>query len=157
MIDQDTRRRPDFKPGVSVRLADGQFWILPVPARCAAADPSIDATPEISSYRTYELLLEAITEAVDDSDQFLAELALAIELLGTNYALGHEDYRSLLTFDPLDPARSSLRTDLHSVAIMHLRLGFGRAQTGSMMLRWHWKVPRFRSRRNRSQMSSPAA
>lgn len=157
MIDQQTRRQPGFYPGISVRLADGQFWIFPVPTRSTLETSAEDIPRDDSHERAYHLILEAIAESENDSDQFLGELALAIQLLGNNYALADDDFRALLSFNQADPGRASLRKDLHSVALSHLRAGHCRVTDRSTISKWTWRVPHWKSQRDQARMSDPAA
>src|SRR5688572_24493754 len=66
MLDEPTRRRPDFLPGGPIRLADGQDWTFPAPGEAADFGPD------------YAALVAAIDEAEDPAERLRAELALAI-------------------------------------------------------------------------------
>jgi hypothetical protein len=48
----------------------------------------------------YRSLLRAVREAGDEAERCLAELALAIFLLGCNYELSPVDYQRLLVLPP---------------------------------------------------------
>jgi len=125
MLAETNLRLPQFRPGPSIRLADGQFWTFPAatvsepsPQRPQdeperdADEPGLDAD--------YIALLEAIQEAEDRSDQLRAELALAIHLLSQNYDLDPDDYQTLLGFEPGSPELKAAQEAFHELALDHL-------------------------------------
>jgi len=116
-------RRPDFRPGIAIRLANGQAWTFPAPS----ASPGMAAEGDLSGRRSsrpdpeYEALIRAVLEAEDEIEGRRVELALAIYLLGQNYDLGPADYSRLLEFPPGNPALAALQRDFHNLAADHLR------------------------------------
>jgi hypothetical protein len=158
MVDQEIRRQPGFRSGLSVRLADGQFWTFPVPSVRNTAESGADLDEEGPPSPTYDALLRAMGEADDDSELFLTELAFAIELLSRNYRLGAAEYRGLLSFAVSDPARSSLRNDLHGLAQIHLRRSPERsAAVQGARHGWLWGISSLKSRHDQRRVANPAA
>ncbi len=158
MINQETRHQPGFGPGISVRLQDGQFWIFPVPVFRDGEATSVKSTRDKLASPVYEQLLEAMFEAEDHSALALAELALAIELLGWNYLLVAEEYRSLLCFSALDSAGSSFRAELHRLAQLHLVSHLdGSTKHLAARRKCFWGIPTPSIQRPQSQIANPAA
>jgi hypothetical protein len=93
LADETSRRRPDFRDGTRIRLADGQKWTLPAPPK--PTERIVGPFPP-----QYDDLIQAVRESETASDRRLAELALAIFLLGHNYRLSATDYEQLLGFAP---------------------------------------------------------
>jgi hypothetical protein len=110
MRDPVTCRRPEFRPGTALRLADGQTWILPAPL--ALEGDSLDSTLP---------LVAAIAQADSRADLLRAELALGINLIAANYDLPPLILGALLDFPAGDPALAEFQTDLHQIAMDHLR------------------------------------
>jgi hypothetical protein len=102
MIDEHARRREGFDPGITVEMADGQPWSLPMPS-LEDADAELQAT------------LHAVFESEDRAERLRSELALTILLLARNYDLAAEDYQLLLSFAPDDPALSRLQQAVHAM------------------------------------------
>jgi hypothetical protein len=106
-------RRSWFREGRKIRLADGQTWTLPAP-------------PKASEWKTvpfgteYSGLIQSILEAEEEHEQRLAELALAIFLLGHNYSLSPADYERLLGFAPESPDSTKWKLAFHDIAQEHL-------------------------------------
>jgi hypothetical protein len=103
-IDELTRRRPTFVPGVPIML-DGQEWHFPRPkiryrlghsdgvptlARCFTFGPNDDALDFPFATRT-------------GGDGCMGCLALASAMLLANYELSDDEVSSLLSADILDP------------------------------------------------------
>lgn len=109
MLDPMFYRGCDFRPGVSVHLADGQVWMLPEPA--FAVDPC----------HVYRALLTSLITAEDRFELLRAELALGIYLIITNYDLPPLSLGALLDFSQDDPELTRLHAVLHAVALDHLR------------------------------------
>lgn len=107
-------RRPGFRPGRTIRLADGQFWTFPVPAEGERID-------FLASGSAYEALLKACLEAEDEPDRRRGELALGIALMDANYFLESSDFTSLLEFEPGDPSAVSVQECLTGIAWEHIR------------------------------------
>ena len=116
MLNERTRRRPDFLAGAPLRLADGQPWTLPA-AEGGPLGP------------IGEGLVAAIREAEDEAELVRAELALAVALLGRNYALGPSEYRELLEAEPGSPAASDLRLALRQLGRDHVQAASAPAPT----------------------------
>jgi hypothetical protein len=106
-------RCPSFRDGVDIRLADGQFWTLPAPPKTSES--------RYESFGTeYTDIIHALMEVNDRSEQRLAELALAIFLLGLNYSLSPSDYECLLGFSPESPELTTVQLTFHRIAQDHL-------------------------------------
>jgi hypothetical protein len=103
---ESARRRPGFVPTVAIELADRQTWWFPGP------DPRPD-DPD------YQALVRSVLEAEDAPERSLAELALAILLLGCNYALSAAAFQELLIFAPGDPALLRVRAAFSVLAAAH--------------------------------------
>ena len=104
MIDEVSRRRPDFSPGVSVTLADGQRWHL--------RRPAIRVEPVMASGEVTAVLVGL--SGVPDYDDLCAELygerggsvvsgwkvrfSIGVILLRGNYSLSDSEYMSLLSW-----------------------------------------------------------
>jgi hypothetical protein len=111
MLDLMIQRRSGFRRGTSVRLADGNSWIL------------ADATPSESegSIAAYNELIGAVAEADDPVDLLRAELAFGIFLLAENYVFPPLILGGLLGFPCAAPELAALQAGLHVAAIEHLR------------------------------------
>jgi hypothetical protein len=68
--------------------------------------------------------MKAIREAEDRSEQRLAELTLAIFLLGHNYLPSALNFEDLLTFVPDSPESAAAQLAFHRVAQEHLHSFF---------------------------------
>jgi hypothetical protein len=109
MPDPLIRRRPGFRPGTPVLLADGQAWVLPDPDVSAGLTPPLDA------------LIAGVVEAGDATERLRAELALGIYLISANYDLPPLALGPLLEFRPGDPSLARFQADLHQVALAYVR------------------------------------
>jgi hypothetical protein len=107
MLDEPTRRRPDFLPGSPIRLADGQLWTFPAPAHEAEFGPD------------YPAAIAAVDEAEDRAERLRAELALAILLLCRNYDLSPDALSGLLRYAPGNPALAQLQEAFGRLAREH--------------------------------------
>lgn len=144
MLDERSLRRPNFRTGVEVRLADGQSWTFPAPP-----ESSGDCPAGVDGLRTdpqYRAIVGAILEAEDRDDRLRAELALAIYLLGRNYRLGAAEYGRLLEYRPGDPALEAMQAAVGEVAAGHAREALRRADlqptgTPAMLRRGFRTVP----------------
>lgn len=121
MTTEELLRRPDYRRGVMIRLADGQLWSFPTPMPKMMAAPDGHLEHEKSNPVESDLLdlLLAIREAEDRAEALRAELALAIHLLQCNYDLGADDYRRLLDFEPGNPELTRVQQAFHEVARLH--------------------------------------
>jgi hypothetical protein len=90
VVDELLSRRREFRAGRQIQLADGQWWTFPAPGDGAGID--------VEERGDYQGLIRAVLEAEDGSERLLAELALAIHLIGVNYKLSPENLAFLLTF-----------------------------------------------------------
>jgi hypothetical protein len=107
-------RRLHFRPGPSIRLADGQWWTFPAP-------PGRDASGVAGFGPDYVAAVAAIGEAEDEAERFRAELALAICLLCRNYDLDPDALCDLLGYRPGDPALAATQAAFRRVAQEHAR------------------------------------
>jgi hypothetical protein len=115
VLDELLCRRPEFKPGVAIRLADDQAWIFPAPPS------NRDLGTEDEDYRG---LLNVLCEAEDLRELRMAELAMAIFLIRQNYRLIAKDLESLLSFPPGSQALANSQSAFHALAQAHLRAQF---------------------------------
>ena len=106
-------RRSTFRGGSGILLADDRVWNLPAPA-------AVVRTAEAENAARYSELLRAVREADGESDRGLAELALAIFLLGLNYDLSAADLQDLLAFEPESAALHDWRRNLSEIVASHL-------------------------------------
>ncbi len=86
MPGETTLRRPTFRDGNRIRMADDQEWSFPDPPP-AGVDAQFDA------------LVEALREAEDHDEVLRIELAISILLLSRNYNLTPADYRRIFDFE----------------------------------------------------------
>lgn len=109
MIDTISRRRPGFRSGRSIHLADAQEWTVPEPNAL------------IDSGSIYDALIEGVASADSRPEILRAELALGIHLISLNYDLSPLILGALLDFPEEDPALAQLQSELHEVAVEHVR------------------------------------
>jgi hypothetical protein len=93
VVDELSTRRSRFQPGTSIRLANDQEWIFPAPTAGSRFAFELEGAEYLG-------VIQAVLEAEDQSERRLAELALAIFLIGLNYQLSSTDLVDLLTFQP---------------------------------------------------------
>lgn len=129
-LNETDLRRPDFVPGTSVTLADGQSWSLRRPARRFLPDDSpegfrtILVIPGNDRYATAlrqreELFGAQGTNEVQVGQLVGIELALGMTILLANYDLTAEQAASLLEFgydEQADPVGLALRDAVMAVA-----------------------------------------
>ena len=106
-------RRPSFRDGVRIRLADGEMWVFPAPPKPVESKSVLFGTE-------YMGLIQAIMEAEERSEQCLAELAFAIYLLKCNYSLTSADFEYLLGFSPESSESADSQVAFHLIAQEHL-------------------------------------
>jgi hypothetical protein len=111
--DELLSRRPEFRPGSQIRLADGQLWTFPAPG-----DGERLGLENESEYRG---LIRVILESEDTSDWRMAELALAIHLLQSNYRLDPPELSHLLTFPSGSSELMQSQRDFEALAVAHIR------------------------------------
>jgi hypothetical protein len=121
MLDETARRRPDFREGTTVRLADGQDWVFPDPVR-ASHGASRAGSAAAAFGPEYVEILSGLDEVQGDEPEEIlrAELALAIALLSRNYTLRGDEFLELLGRTPADPALRPVYEAIHAVAVDHL-------------------------------------
>jgi hypothetical protein len=117
-VNEYLSRRPSFREGVSIRLADDQLWTFPAP-------PKSSETGAASFGSEYESLVQAILEVEDRSELRLAELALAIFLLGYNYSLSPSAFERLLGFTSESSESAASQLAFHHVALQHVQSFLG--------------------------------
>jgi hypothetical protein len=111
--DEFSSRKPSFRQGRPIQLADGQTWTFPAP-------PKGSEWKSMPFGAEYTDLIRAILEAEDGSEQGLAELAFAILLLAHNYRLSPADYERLLASTPESPDSRDSRDSFHQIAQDHV-------------------------------------
>jgi hypothetical protein len=116
-----TRRRPRFRPGIELRLADGQVWTLPLPPEpIGEAVPSPGDREVTWDDQGYREILRAALDAQDEGELFRAEMALAIHLLDWNYSLDPDDFEELLDDRGDDRRRADLSATMRTLALAHI-------------------------------------
>jgi hypothetical protein len=94
-------------------MADGQMWTLPAPPT------ALEAKTETFGAE-YAGLVRALIEAENSSEQCIAQLALAIFLLGCNYSLSPADYQRLLGSTPECSTATDWQLAFNRIAQEHL-------------------------------------
>ncbi len=113
MVDELSSRRCRFLVGTPITLANDQAWIFPAPT--AESEFNFEFAGA-----DYLGLMRAIREAEDQSEQRMAELALAIFLIGLNYNLSSSDLTRLFTFQPRSQKLANSQHAFESLARDHL-------------------------------------
>ena len=113
LVHERLSRRPSFRDGVKIRLADDQIWTLPAPPKPSESDIAVFGNEYVD-------IIQAIMEVNDRSEQRLAELAFALFLLGFNYCLSPPDYECLLGFPPDSLELTAAQYTFHRIAQEHL-------------------------------------
>jgi hypothetical protein len=113
LVQERLSRRPSFRDGVKIRLADDQLWTFPAPPKPSESQAAPFGTE-------YTSIIQAIMEVGDSSEQCLGELALAIYLLGYNYCLSPLDYECLLGFTSESPESTVAQLAFHRIAQEHI-------------------------------------
>lgn len=127
--DEPSLRRPEFRGGVPITLGDGRPWTFPPPeldALCVTLDG--DGRPTVAPASrfgaAYDDLVDAYLEAEPGLGELTALAALAVDLLGRNYALEPRDYRRLLRFVPGEsPEGEASRAMWHDISGVALGRG----------------------------------
>jgi hypothetical protein len=112
-MNEHQSRRPSYRKGVNIRLADDQMWTFPAPPKASEASSSPFGSEYIG-------LVHAIMESEDASERGLADLAFAIFLLGVNYSLTPSEFEHLLNFTPESSEASIAQSALHDIANEHV-------------------------------------
>ena len=118
MFDEKALRRPDWLPGVPVKLGDGQIWELRKPRirwypqiagdAVTTRGSSPDLGPECD-----ELLGVFFGDFESDTIDFpSARFHLAIRLLCANYDVGNEHLRELLFVEQDDESNRGMWSDI---------------------------------------------
>jgi hypothetical protein len=113
VVDELSIRRSRFQPGNPICLANDQEWMFPAPA--AHSEFAVE-----SAEAEYLGLIHAVQEAEDQSERRLAELALAIFLIGLNYQLSSTDLANLFTFQPRSQKLTNSQHAFESLARDHI-------------------------------------
>ena len=114
MVDELMSRRSDFHAGRGICLADHRTWTFPAPGEQWIA--SVD-----TAEGDYVGLIRAVLEAETHAEAQLAELALAMFLLGQNYRLAPVDYQELFTFTSDSAELAHSQSAFHDLALDHIR------------------------------------
>jgi len=113
VVDELSSRRSRFQPGTPICLANDQEWTFPA--------PTTDSEFAVEGAGVEYLgLIHAVQEAEDESERRLAELALAIFLIGLNYQLNSTDLATLFTFQPRSPELVNSQDAFESLARDHI-------------------------------------
>jgi hypothetical protein len=121
LFDETALRRPEFAPGVPVRLGDGQTWEMRRPrirwyaqrktGKARSVATSHELGPE--SDDIFGVFFDDTVSA--DWDFPSARFELAIRLLEGNYSLTDEHYRELLWYEPGNPESKDMWDAISSV------------------------------------------
>jgi hypothetical protein len=128
-LDEPSLRRPDFRQGEALILADGRAWTLPKPhivwrpARGDDGKLTFVIRPQFARHgdpfsacdREYQALHDRLVEG-DAGDRVAALLNLAAFLLRLNYDVSDDQLARLLAFSPDDEANVVMWSALLSVA-----------------------------------------
>jgi len=114
VVDELMSRRSDFHAGRGICLADRRTWTFPAPAEQWIASPDADQGDYVG-------LLRAVLEAESHAEAQLAELVLAMFLLGQNYRLTPLDYQYLFTFRSDSAELAHSKSAFHDLALDHIR------------------------------------
>ncbi len=141
-IDEQSRRRGDFRADVPVVLADGQVWHLKKPSILVGRRKAEGATGYFTRssfgpdyFEKIEAFYHASTE--DDPEPYIAaSFDLAIALLLQNYDLTEQEAEDLVLFDfnePPDPVAAERRAVMLDTAcgIQKKTSGAGSGATSS--------------------------
>jgi hypothetical protein len=125
MLDERSRRKPGFTPGVAVVLADGQEWTFPL--------PRLRVTPRRDGDRyaarvgrvglpDYEHWAEVLTGSVmlPPEEEWAVRMGAAATMLEQNYELSEAELEELLVWEADDP-ESDARWDAIERAILGIR------------------------------------
>jgi hypothetical protein len=121
LADEMLKRRRGFCEGAKITLADGQLWTIPDPPKASERESGAFGIEYVG-------LMQAVREAGSMSEQRLAELALAIFLLGENYSLSSTEYERLLGFMPRSQELTEWQDRFHRIAEEHLQTAVGVAE-----------------------------
>jgi hypothetical protein len=114
VVDELMSRRSDFHAGRRICLADRRTWTFPAPVeRWRASESTADCD--------YLGLIRAVLEAESHAEAQLAELALAMFLLGQNYRLTPLDYQELFTFKSDSAELANSQAAFHDLALDHIK------------------------------------
>ena len=113
VVDELSCRRSRFQSGNPICLANDQEWTFPAPR--ADSEFAVE-----SAEAEYLGLIHAVQEAEDQSERRLAELALAIFLIGLNYELSSTDLANLFTFQPRSQELTNSQHAFESLARDHI-------------------------------------
>ncbi len=117
MLSERNARRDGWKPGIAIRLADGESWIF--------ADPVDESSSSSGEFQPnandpeYEACLTALCDSDGPIDRRRNALALAIHLLNMNYDLRPDQLRRLLSFGPDRRALDEFHQHLAILANFH--------------------------------------
>jgi hypothetical protein len=125
VLDEKSLRKPEFAAdSVAVRMADGQDWYLPKPWVALAPVVKNGRVVSLGS-RTmfgpeFDALVDAVGKAEADLDTIAAVFAVAVDLIGRNYAIPDVGYEEILRYRSDDDiSRDTL------VTIMEIARGNG--------------------------------
>lgn len=117
-LNESSRRRPSWRDGHKITLADGQEWTIPKPRlrlRPRFEAGRVVATRDLPEYAPEDdELVEALFGAGDDEpDRWLtARFELLARLLRANYELSDLELTELLSIDDGDPSTGERWTEI---------------------------------------------
>ena len=112
--DPRTSRRSDFHNRKGIRLADGRVWTFPAPAE------RWSSSPDAAFGADYLGLIRAILEAENEDERRLAELALAMLLIGLQHSLTSSEYHAFSSSSPYSQELADSQAGFHDLALDHV-------------------------------------
>lgn len=127
----DELKKPGFRGGATVLMADGQEWTLPRLRTLFVVDDSDEvATLNFDIGRGYDDLYAKLKAAEGGMPQILALIAMIRWLFLHNYTLSGDDLRDLLRLDFSQPEEGEEETDNQRIARELEDIALGRVPPG---------------------------
>lgn len=103
-LDEKALRRPEFAEGVPVALCDGQEWHFPRPEATAfypqvRPDGTVFLAQGFGFGVAYDRLTDAFMESEDGAERMTLLVAMGVNLLQRNYAVGNAELVELLRIE----------------------------------------------------------
>jgi hypothetical protein len=123
MLDEQTLRKPEFRDGPKIKLADNQEWTFPKPGfRVLPADGpdgQITAAWRPTYGAAYDRLLEVFlgVASVTLGELFEMRFRGACDLLRRNYELSTTQLAELLVYEEDDPASEARWREIDGILV----------------------------------------
>lgn len=124
MLNETELRRPDFREGCPVVLADGQVWSVPqpvvrwLPGRSKAGFRTVVSINEQTS--DYDELLTQWEDSTNSRGRINAIFGMAAKLLRANYDLTDDQIDEILVFGAtpdIDPEPARIFEEMSNIAL----------------------------------------